>query len=407
MQSSETNSMNASNAPMPQNYPEIFVDLVNTSIAVTAESIDPDAPSLSQAQRKRAMHVLGYALKLTQAWPTIKPFMVSIAPKMEQAGHRDDWLIYLEQGLICSQQEGDHAGIAEFQWQIGHLYRLQSQFDAAEELLRTSAATFGKLKNNYGLVRVWNELGQIAWRRQLNIEAEQFAEAALAHVQTDDAERAVSLAVLGGVALRRREWQRGEEYLNEALRIHTLHNDQQRIAWTNQHLGYIHQAKGNYTAAIVYYENAILTLTAIQDLQNCGISHMSLGVLFLLMQQPRRALTEFVKAEALFRTTHYTLGIAKVLTNEALAHLALDEWSEAIVVFRGSATLYQSLNDLYGCLNAMDGLGEAYVRQGNIEEARTVFQSALAQTAQLADSPATKTLIEELSKHLQELDANN
>lgn len=384
------------------NYPALFKRYILRSVRVAHTRLPTDGALLADEGRERALHVLSFALQLPAAWPDVRDLLLGMAPKMEQAGHRDDWIPFLQQGLHCSQQHNDRLATAELQWQIGHLYRLQSRFELARQTLEASAAEFAALGRPGGEVRVWNELAYLAWHQQRYAEAQRLAKAALACLDEAEPERAVSLSVLGLIAISWRDWQAGENYFKEALQIRTAHGDQQRMAWNMQHLGNVLRYQGNYTQATIYYEKAIQALTEIQDSRNRAIIQMEFGILYSLTQQSNRALDLYTSAESYFRKSQDYLYLAKVMTNIGLEYITLCEWKSAIQTFADSAALYEKLNNIYGYLNALDGLGIAYGGLGSYDKAIVVFESALSQLALIQDDPSTQLLGEELTTHLEQ-----
>ncbi len=401
MSSNEESSIDTP-PPAPSQYTTLFEEYVVRSIQATRDAIPADALFLEVEVRERAMHLLSFGLEVDAAWAHVRDLILCIAPKMEQAGHREDWLEYLTEGLACSQQQNDNLSTAEFQWHIGHLQRLQSQFVLARQNLNASAATFAVVGNPRGQARAWNELGHMAWHQQQHAEAQQLAEAALACLEATDLERAASLSVLGLVAVSWRHWSEGEYYFSKALQIRTAYGDQQRMAWTMQHMGYVHRSKGDLVAAIPYYAEATQILTAINDQRNCAITQMSLGILYYLSQQYTEALTIFAQAEAAFQNAHDILHLAKIFTNRGLVYLAMGDWQQAKDVFAVSTALYEKLQDLYAHINALDGLGLAYIGLGLYDEAVQSFEVALDRLPLIQGHPSYPNFVKELSVHLQE-----
>ncbi|MCB0107207.1 MAG: tetratricopeptide repeat protein, partial [Caldilineaceae bacterium] len=373
-------------------YGNMFEGYIAQSVQTTLRSIPADAHYLAQEERDRVMHVLNYALTTAFTWPLARDLILRTAAKMEQAGHRGDWMDYLEDALAYSRWHEDELATAEIQWHIGHLLRLQSQFGPARQALEASAAVFATLDHKHGQARTWNELGYLAWHQQQFAEAQQCAEAALAVLPVDDPERAGALAVLGGVAVSQQQWQHGEEIFREALQIHRQSGSKQRIAWTMQHLGYVLYCEKEHAEAIHFYEAALQLLTEIQDVRNCGIVQMSLGMVYWNLQQLDRTLELYESAEAMFRKTHDPLYLAKTVNNKGLVFLDLQEWQRAKDAFTVSVALYQDLNDSYGLINSLDGLGLACCGLASFDEAVVVFASALERIDEIQEHPMYQKL---------------
>lgn len=390
----------------PSAYPELFKRYIMRSARAALTRLAQETVGLSEEGRERALHVLPFALELAPAWPTARDLLLHLAPKMEMAGYRDDWLPYLQQGLACSRQYQDPLASAELQFHIGHLYRLQSQFEPARHLLTASAAAFTALGQPAAQARSLNDLAYLAWHQHQYVEAQGFAKSALVCLPIVNPERATSFSVLGLVAIDLHKWLEAQNCFKEALEIRKEHGNQQGIAWNLQHLGYVFHRQGDLISAILHYETATHILAEIKDWRNCGIVQMSLGIVYWLMKQPTKALELYSSAESALRKAQDLLFVAKVLTNRGLSYLTLNEWQQSINCFTDSAALYEKLADRYGQLNALDGLGLAYTGAGAYQEAIAVFEAALGQLSLLQAEPGATLLAEELTTHLKEAEAH-
>lgn len=388
--------------PPPPDYPALFRQYVVRSITATHATVAAQPLALADEPREQALHVLSFALELAEAWPATRDLLLLLAPKMEQAGYRDDWVTYLQRGLVCSQQHNDRLAGAELQLQIGHLYRLQSHFEQAQQALAASAAEFAALGNTNGQARALNRLAHMKWHQREFTLAQQLATTALALLPPTDPERAASFLMLGLAAVSWQDLQEAKHYFEQALQIYIEQGDQQRAAWSMQHLGQVLRSLGKLSQATQYYEKAIYVLTEIQDLRNCAIGQMELGIVYWLTEQSSKALELYDLAEPYFRKAQDYLYLAKILTNRGLGYLTLREWQPAIESFTASAALYEKLDDRYGQLNALDGLGLTYTGMGAYGKAITVFERAFGQLSGVQDDPSTELLRTELTVHLQQ-----
>ncbi len=391
-------------APTPNQYTIRFKGFMERSITVARQRIETegiDAP-ISDEARARAQNVLSYTLQEAEVWPTTRDLLLTMAPKMEMAGYRNDWLPYLEMGLTRSQSHKDYQAQAELQLHIGHLYRLLSDFTRAGERLRASITTFINLKDRYGQARALNQMAYVAYAQQEYDEAKKLAEGALELVDKVDIERAMSLSVLGIVALEHRNWQEAEFYHREALQIRTRQGRRRQIAWSLQNLGYALRGQKKFDLAISSYEQAIAILQEVQDPGNCAIAYMNLGITYSVTGQPEQSIKLYELAESSFRNLHDLLNLAKVLTSKGLDYTALSAWENAERAFIESIELFRTLGHTGWRLNAADGLGLVYLRQGNADKAREIFVAALAELPQILGTPRHKYLATVLPMHLAE-----
>ena len=101
----------------PDPYPSIFRQQILRSIRYVLEQLHASASATpTQEIKDLALHVLDYGLALSadqpEAWDLAAPALTTLAPGMEQAGHRADWAEYLRRGLAVAQAKAGRASAA-------------------------------------------------------------------------------------------------------------------------------------------------------------------------------------------------------------------------------------------------------------------------------------------------------
>jgi tetratricopeptide (TPR) repeat protein len=380
----------------------LFRTYVANSARAALSTISADGSILPDEVRIRALHVLSFALEWDAAWSAVRDLLLRMAPKMEQAGFRDEWLAYLESGVQQSQRCADRRAEAELRLYIGELHRLRSRFDQARHWLTTSVDIFAALNAPQGQARALNELAFLDWQQHRYAEAAQLAHAALQLLNDDDPERATSFTRLGLIAFDRQRWQEAEGYQRAALQIRTTQGDQRKMAWSLQNLGLALRDQGKYGDAIACYEEAITILEEIRDTANCANAQVNLGIVYYLDGQTTKALEVYKRTENTYRKIFDTHNLAKILLNQGLAYLALHDWIGAESSFSVSIALFQNIGDLSWRLNASDGLGLVYLDWGQYDKAVAVFEKALTELPQISGTPMHEYLAGVLPEHLEQ-----
>lgn len=375
---------------MPNPYLARFKELLVRSAIVAQQRIADEGPTtrISDSARVRAQNVLSYTLKDVEAWGATRDLLLAMAPKMELAGYRQEWLAYLNDGLLQSQQQGDQAAQATLQFQCGYLYRLLSNYAQAHALLSTSAVGYAALGDSAGQASALNQLAYLAWQQHQYEEVVKLAQQTLLLLTPGDLERATTLSVLGLVALDRSQWAEAEQYHKEALAIRTHYAQRRQMAWSLQNLAFALRGQQKYAIAIAYYQEAIAILEEVHDPANCAIARMNLGIVYYFREEFSQALENYKCAEVTFRQLVDDFNLGKLLTNQGLVYLKLQEWPQAESTFIESTTYFQKLTDRSWHLNALDGLGIAYLEQGFYDKALSIFESIETQLTEIVDTPA-------------------
>ena len=379
---------------LPNPYLDRFKELLVRGAAVAQARIDAEGPTapISDDARERAQNVLSYTLKEATAWRAARDLLLTMAPKMEAAGYRQEWLAYLNDGLWQSEQQGDQAALAALQFQCGSLHRLLSNHEQAHALLSASIAYCAAAGETAGQARALNQLAYLAWQQHRHEEAERFAQAALQIVGETSLERAMSLSALGLVAYNRSRYTEAEKYHYEALLLRTDHNAQKEMAWSLQNLGLNAAEQGKYEVAVEYYTRALTLLDKVYDPAHRAIVQMNLGGTYYRQKAYAQALDILNPVEQELRRLSDELNLAKLLTTKGLCYLAQQHWAFAQDAFRTSADLFHRIGDFSWYLNAYDGLGISYLERAQYAQALAIFETIVAQLPQIEGTPAHKHL---------------
>ncbi len=330
---------------------------------------------------KQALHILDYSLKLPEAWPDTRALLLTMAPKMEQAGYRDEWIPYLRQGIHQSQQLRDEETEAELSIQLGILFQLLGKYEIAQSHLEASVEGFVALGNSSGQARALNQLAFVAQRQRQFEEAVDFVQRALKLSAEDDPEQAFSCFVLGMVALDRRDWSEAIVTFHRASNIWEQKNDHRMVGRTLTLLGSALRRTKRYADAIKVYERAIDLLDKVNDPVHKAMAQMNLGNVYYNLSRPDEALELHLKAEKTFREVQDQLHLAHVTHNIGRAYRRLRQWEKAEDAYQASMRLWNQLNNVERLVNTMDGLGLVYFEQGHFSEAKATFEEALNQLA--------------------------
>lgn len=359
-------------------YTDLFRDHIVRSVARSAERVGAAEGVPAAGERSQALHTLSYALDLEEIWPDTRALLLALAPKMEQAGHRDDWIPYLSQGVQQSRRLEDLRTEATLRWHLGVVLELQSRYDGAHEQLAASAAQFAACDDRRNQARALNRLAFIARLQRQPDQASNLIEQALALLEPDDTERAYSFIIRGALALDVRAWQHAADCFKTSIAILRPSNERRLLAWSLSNLGAASRPTGDTAQAIACYEEAIAIFVEIEDPVHLASARMNLGNVYLKAGDPQRALENYRAAEPVFRQVQETLRLASVYLNIGMACRDLGQWSESERSLQASIDLFAGLKLPEDVANGREELGLTYRAQGRSDEAAQEFAKALA-----------------------------
>lgn len=389
--------------PSMTDYPAIFRGYIVRSTQHMLSRIRQAETILPSEERDQALHTLSYALKLSEAWPDTRDLLLIMAPKMEQAGYRDEWIPYLEEGVQRSEQWHDSQAAAELQLQLGLLYQLRSKYDQARTQLETSVEGFRNLQDRHNQARALNQLAFVARRQRHFDEAVRLVETVHQSLNPTDEERAFGYYVLSLVALDSRDWQRAVKLSTQAFNLWEPTKAWRMMGRSLLCQGVALQELKQYPEAIKIDEQAITLFESSQDKYLKAIARMNLGIVHKDLERPQQAITLYLKAERIFRQVQDRYHLGLVTHNMGLSYRKLGQWDQAKEAYQQSIAIKQELGQIALLVDDMDGLGLVFLAEGNLVKAKEIFQEAKTWLTLIEDDVYYDNLFEMVSGHLQEV----
>ena len=380
-------------------YAALFQDHIGRSIArcMAAATARDKLPAVRD--REQALLTLSYALKAEQAWPAARDLLLALAPNMERAGHRDDWMPYLEEGIAISRRLGDTQAEAELGWHLGVILERRSHYAAARDQFAASAARFAALGDRRGQARALNRMAFVACLQRESEEAKRLAAMTAELLPEDDSERGYCDFVWGTVALDTGDWQAAHDHLSRALACWRASDDRRMIAWGLSNLGIALRRLNNPDGARACFQEAIALFGEVEDPVHEATARMNLGNVYLTTGDPQAALEHYLAAEPVYQLVQGTLRLATVYLNIGMAYRRLQQWSNAQRTLQASIALFEQLHLPASVANVTDELALTYQDQGLLEQAIAEFEQALAW---LPPGPAYAGQRQSIETHLNE-----
>ena len=384
-------------------YGVVFREYVRRSVRRALADARAAEAGLPEEQREQALQTLTFALDATDAWPEARDLLVALAPKLEQAGWRDELVPFLLRGIEVSQAAGDGAAQAELRLQLAMVYLVLGKLDAARSDLIASAAGFANLHDRRNQARALNRAAYVARLQRRFPEAKEWVVAAAVLIEPGEAEEAYGDFVTACIAIDEQDWPRAQTGFRQALARWERHGDLTMIARSVTNLGTALRGGGQTEEAAACYERAIELMQQLGDEINLATTRMNLGNVFWSTGQPAAALEQYLQVEPVFRQAHDYLRLAKITMNMGLAYVDLAAWDKALAVLEASIDYQRALGNPRGIANALDSVGTVYRAQGQHAAAEATFREALAVLDPLTGQPGVASLREEIETHLREM----
>jgi tetratricopeptide (TPR) repeat protein len=375
--------------PGQPDYPAVFRRLVARSVELARDEVlKPDWKPTDDANR-RMLHTLGNALQLPAAWPAAFELLRLLAPRMEQAGLRADWLVYLERGIACSRVAADGATTAQLLLAKGILLQRMGQLAEAYRELQQAVHVFARHGDRRGHAVALNRLAYTACLRRLTHAAFASVEAARVLLAEDDVEIGYCHLVLYVLASDRRAAEEAETHALASLACFRRAGERRMTAMALLNLGKAYGLGDRHEAAIRTYQEAIELLAVLDDPSHLALAQMNLGCSYLFLHVPAAAVSPLLSAESTFRRLHDRQRLALAYSNLGLAYAELGDWEQAERHLCNAIERFAMLGDAVAQVDTMIDLACMYLHSGRPMEATATARSVQTGLAQI-HSPAER-----------------
>ena len=229
-----------------------------------------------------AQHILTYALELPSAWIIVRDLLLAMAPQMERAGYREEWIVFLNKGLTVSEKTQDTEAEAYLYLYKGSIYQLLAKHDAAHASFEDARQKFQVIGDNLGLSKALNRLAFITcvWQDRYE-EAMSLSQHGLSLLKRNDPECAAHYNLMGRVRYLLRDWSGAEKYYRRALEIRERQNDKRLIGYNLRDLSNVLGKLGRLDEAIKCCQRGIALLGEVHDVTEQASCRIALGTLYL------------------------------------------------------------------------------------------------------------------------------
>lgn len=385
--------------PYAMDYPTLFRQHIERSAARAQADVQRAGSPLPDEVREQTLHVLSFALDLPSTWPSTRDLLQTLAPQLEQAGLRDDWIPFLEKGIAVSETQGDTAAGAELRLQLGILLQAVGQYAEARKCLDAAAAAFAAANHPRGQAHALSRAAYITHLQNRAAEGQPLVEAAVALLNEDDPELGYCCLVLGMLAFDKDDWDSAIAHGHRAVALCERHGQPRTAAFAFNNLSMAYRWAGRYADAAACGERAIRLFEEVGDPVNLGAALYTLGNVHIMQGDAQKALELYLRSEAIMR--QYGEGRAALtLLGIARALRLLDRYAAAESYYRQTVEALRSLDDRIGVVNALDGLGLTYHAMGLPDQARAAYMEALHELGSMAGVPAHAGMVAMVQEHL-------
>jgi tetratricopeptide (TPR) repeat protein len=231
------------------------------------------------------------------------------------------------QGLIIAS---DSAAIERVNGWLGHLKRLESNYDSAIFFLNQAVA-IGKQLHSALLANHLNEIGMV--RRQQG----RLTEAMDLHMQ----------ALANSEALQ----------------------DKKQMATSYYNIGFVFNTEKSYDTALLYFKKSLALSELLKDTDGIASGYNGIGLAYMRMEKFSTAREWFLKAVVLIDEQKQPRLLAILYNNLGITHEDQGNYEKSREYYYKSLAIKKGFNDERGMASTYGNLADNFRQSGNLKEA--------------------------------------
>ena len=291
--------------------------------------------------------------------------------------------------LDLFREVGDRYHQAVVQTSLGRLLRSQGKTQEAADAHRKAAEMFRQVGERRGEATAWNNLGLVQKQTGEAQGALESYRRSLA-VWTDLGEVKRQLQALGNLGklyLALGKIEEARDVFRRALELAEDGDHQKSVAVALNGLADVDHRRGGYPQAVEKLERALAIWRQLGNRRRQGVTLNSLGTTHLKAGELDSARGCYRQALELFQQLEDVGNQAITLFNIGRYHHDRGEFESAVEVHRQALPLYRQAKNRSGEASNSYAHARALFRLGQLEEALSNIESALARVASLRIEP--------------------
>jgi tetratricopeptide (TPR) repeat protein len=197
------------------------------------------------------------------------------------------------------------------------------------------------------------------------------------HTPPDDPTHITFVDSLSTYQSRQGFWQDRLSWLEQALQVAKLTNDQRREASMLNNIGLVYADLGKKQDALRYYEQSLPLSRAVGDRAGEAATFNNIAMVYAAFDEKQEALRYYEQSLPLRRAVGDRAGEAQTLNNIGAVYAALGEKQDALRYFDQSLPLRRAVGDRAGEANTLSNIGAVYSALGEKQEALRYYEQAL------------------------------
>jgi tetratricopeptide (TPR) repeat protein len=234
-----------------------------------------------------------------------------------------------------------------------------------------------------------DQLNKEAWESRVSDsnKALQLSQEAIDLAQKYDYQkgRANGLRTLGFSYIRLSKHEQASIYLEQALELFELLNDECGKSDVYEYMGIIQRSHGDYKRSLEFLYEALKLRRENNYREGESLSLYHLGVTYKYLGNLEQALECFLQSLAMAREINYWVAESYSLNNIGSIYFELGDDDNALKYYHESLTIRKNTGDKWGEAGCLDNIGYIEFKKGNLTAALSHYENSLEITKKVGD----------------------
>jgi len=174
-------------------------------------------------------------------------------------------------------------------------------------------------------------------------------------------------------------------YFNKALNLANTNSYTPKLAIKLYNLGVEFQEYNNYERAIGNFQKALLIFEELQDLEKIANTNNFIGFCYINLYAEDKAIEYYLKSLKVYKALNDEIGIAMNYTDIGNLYYDHENFDSSKKYYQDALSIYEKLNDTAGIASSYLNLGNVYSDEGEIDFGIDYFKQSIILYEELND----------------------
>jgi len=290
--------------------------------------------------------------------------------------------------------------LAEANLMVSKIYWTQAIWDECSYYISKAMQLFLSISSEPGVAKCENMLGTLYGEKGEFEKAQQYLENALKHLKEDDdlLSRAMILTNLGVIYTIQGDFDKAVWNLKTSIEKFEILNDTRRLSRVYHNIGMLYSRMGKYDEALDEFNKCISHSLDNDYLSNCAIAYVGKAFIYTKLKNSALADAYTNKAMEIAYKINDTLSIADIYKIKGMIQSEMENFQLSEEFFETSIRLNKDLENKLNEAESSAELGKLLQKNNKEEEAKPYINSAASYYKEIKDEDIVADLVEKSIK---------